>query len=74
MVMNTLKRSLFLVVGLALLCQKANHLPLSETRNTKATRGYAHGVLKRPRDAVDSWEEGKRLILEGWEQEICRVG
>jgi integrase len=35
-----------------------------ETRNTKVTRGYAHGVPKRLRDAVDSLEEGKRAILE----------
>ena len=27
-----------------------------ETRNTKVTRGYAHGVPKRLRDAVDSLE------------------
>jgi integrase len=33
-----------------------------ETRNTKVTRGYAHGVPQRLRDAVDSLEEGKRLI------------
>lgn len=36
-----------------------------ETRNTKVTRGYAHGVPKRLRDAVDSLEQGKRAILEG---------
>jgi hypothetical protein len=36
-----------------------------ETRNTKVTRGYAHGVPARLRDAVDSLEEGKRAILEG---------
>ena len=35
-----------------------------ETRNTKVTRGYAHGVPKRLRDAVDSLEEGKLAILE----------
>lgn len=35
------------------------------TRNTKVTRGYAHGVPARLRDAVDSLEEGKRAILEG---------
>ena len=34
-----------------------------ETRNTKVTRGYAHGVPQRLRDAVDSLEEGKRVIL-----------
>jgi integrase len=36
-----------------------------ETRSTKVTRGYAHSVPKRLRDAVNSLEEGKRLILEG---------
>ena len=36
-----------------------------ETRNTKVTRGYAHSVPQRLRDAVDSLEEGKRAILEG---------
>ena len=36
-----------------------------ETRNTKVTRGYAHGVPKRLRDAVDTLEEGKRAIPEG---------
>lgn len=35
-----------------------------ETRNTKVTRGYAHGVPKRLRDAVNSLEEGKLAILE----------
>ena len=33
-----------------------------ETRNTKVTHGYAHGVPQRLRDAVNSLEEGKRLI------------
>jgi hypothetical protein len=33
-----------------------------ETRNTKVTRGYAHGVPQRLRDAVNSLERGKRLI------------
>ncbi|MFL6256258.1 MAG: tyrosine-type recombinase/integrase [Pyrinomonadaceae bacterium] len=33
-----------------------------ETRNTKVTRGYAHGVPQGLRDAVNSLEEGKRLI------------
>ncbi|HST51979.1 MAG TPA: tyrosine-type recombinase/integrase [Pyrinomonadaceae bacterium] len=33
-----------------------------ETRNTKVTRGYAHGVPQRLRDAVNSLEKGKRLI------------
>jgi hypothetical protein len=28
-----------------------------ETRNTKVTRGYAHGVPHRLRDAVDSLDE-----------------
>jgi integrase len=37
----------------------------NDTRNTKVTRGYAHGVPKRLRDAVDSLEQGKRAILEG---------
>ncbi len=37
----------------------------SETRNTKVTRGYAHSVPKRLRDAVDSLEEGKHAISEG---------
>ena len=36
-----------------------------ETRNTKVTRGYAHGVPQRLRDAVNSLEDGKRAILEG---------
>ena len=36
-----------------------------ETRNTKVTRGYAHGVPQRLRGAVDSLEEGNRAILEG---------
>jgi integrase len=36
--------------------------PPGETRNTKVTRGYAHGVPQRLRDAVNSLEEGKRLI------------
>jgi hypothetical protein len=34
----------------------------NDTRNTKVTRGYAHGVPQRLRDAVDSLEEGKRII------------
>jgi integrase len=33
-----------------------------ETRNTKVTCGYAHGVPHRLRDAVNSLEDGKRLI------------
>lgn len=37
----------------------------SDTRNTKVTRGYAHGVPKRLRDAVNSLEQGKLAILEG---------
>ncbi len=36
-----------------------------DTRNMKITRGYAHGVLKRLRDAVNSLAEGKLIILEG---------
>jgi integrase len=36
-----------------------------DTRNTKVTRGYAHGVPKRLRDAVNSLEEGKLIIVEG---------
>jgi integrase len=47
---------------------------LGENRNTKVTRGYAHSVPKRLRDAVDSLEEGKRIILESWEQEVSRAG
>lgn len=35
-----------------------------ETRNTKVTRGYAHGVPKRLQDAINSLEEGKKAILE----------
>ena len=46
----------------------------NDTRNTKVTRGYAHGVPQRLRDAVDSLEEGKRIILKGWEQEASRAG
>jgi hypothetical protein len=38
---------------------------MGETRNTKVTRGYAHGVPKRLRDAANSLEEGKLVILEG---------
>lgn len=34
----------------------------NDTRSTKVTRGYAHGVPQRLRDAVNSLEEGKRLI------------
>ena len=33
-----------------------------ETRSTKVTRGYAHGIPQRLRDAVASLKEGKRLI------------
>ena len=36
-----------------------------ETRNSKVTRGYAHGVPKRLRDAVNSLETGKMAILAG---------
>jgi hypothetical protein len=35
-----------------------------EMRNSKVTRGYAHSVLKRLRDAVNSLEEGRLAILE----------
>ena len=56
----------------------ADLLGHSTTKNgtwgTSVTRGYAHGVPKRLRDAVDSLEEGKRIILEGWEQEASRAG
>ena len=34
----------------------------NDTRDTKVTRGYAHGVLQRLREAVNSLEKGKRLI------------
>jgi integrase len=46
----------------------------NETRGTATTRGYAHSVPQRLRDAVDSLESGKRVILEGWEQEESRAG
>jgi integrase len=46
----------------------------NETRGTAVTRGYAHGVPVRLRDAVESLEEGKRIILEGWKQEASRAG
>ncbi len=45
-----------------------------DTRGTAVTRGYAHGVPVRLRDTVDSLEEGKRIILEGWKQEASRAG
>jgi len=35
-----------------------------DTRNTKVTRGYAHGVPKRLREAIESLEEGKRTVFE----------
>jgi integrase len=35
-----------------------------EMRNSKVTRGYAHRIPKRLRDAVNSLEEGKLAILE----------
>jgi integrase len=47
-----------------------------ETRNIKVTRGYAHGVPKRLRDAVNSLEEGKLAILESAptsRQEVSRA-
>lgn len=40
-------------------------VPEGETRGTRVTRGYAHGVPQRLRDAVNSLETGKRAILEG---------
>lgn len=40
-------------------------VPDGETRGTRVTRGYAHGVPQRLRDAVNSLEEGKRVILAG---------
>ena len=46
----------------------------NDTRGTAITRGYAHGVPQRLREAVDSLEIGKRIILEGWKQEAARVG
>jgi hypothetical protein len=33
-----------------------------DMRNTKATRGYAHGIPKRLSDAVNSMEEESRLF------------
>jgi integrase len=35
-----------------------------EMRNSKVTRGYAHGLPKRLRDAVNSLGEGKLAIPE----------
>ena len=35
-----------------------------ETRGTRVTRGYAHRVPQRLRDAVNSLEKGKKAILE----------
>lgn len=46
----------------------------NDTRGTAVTRGYAHGVPQRLREAVDSMEEGKRIILKGWEGEAARAG
>lgn len=40
-------------------------VPEGETRATRVTRGYAHRVPQRLRDAVNSLETGKRAILEG---------
>lgn len=34
-------------------------VPEGETRSTRVTRGYAHGVPQRLRDAVNGLEEGK---------------
>jgi integrase len=42
-----------------------------DTRNTKVTRGYAHGVPQRLRDAVNSMEKGKLLILGA--PTLCQV-
>lgn len=46
----------------------------NETRGTAITRGYAHGVPQRLREAVDSLEEGKRIILRVWEQSEVKAG
>lgn len=46
----------------------------NDMRGTAVTRGYALAVPKRLRDAVDSLEEGKRIILEGWKQKTSRGG
>jgi integrase len=40
-------------------------VPEGETRGTRVTRGYAHGVPQRLRAAVNSLEVGKRVILAG---------
>lgn len=40
-------------------------VPEGETRGTRVTRGYAHGVPQRLRDAVNSLEVGKQAILVG---------
>jgi hypothetical protein len=40
-------------------------VPDGETRSTRVTRGYAHGVPQRLRDAVNSLEKGKQAILAG---------
>ena len=40
-------------------------VPEGETRATRITRGYAHGVPQRLRDAVNSLEQGKQVILAG---------
>lgn len=38
-------------------------VPEGETRETRVTRGYAHGVPKRLCDAVDSLAIGKQMVL-----------
>ena len=40
-------------------------VPEGETRSTRVTRGYAHGVPQRLRHAVNSLEKGKQAILAG---------
>jgi integrase len=40
-------------------------VPEGETRGTRVTRGYAHAVPQRLRDAVNNLETGKRAILAG---------
>ena len=44
-------------------------VPEGETRQTRITRGYARAVPQRLVDAVNSLEEGKQIILEGWRRE-----
>jgi hypothetical protein len=47
-------------------------VPEGETRVPRVMRGYAHGVPKRLRDAVNSLEAGKRAILAGTPS-LCHV-